>query len=68
MDKIKEFFITYYGPDNPQQKWFILLTVLALFWFPRGTRRLAGILFLVACACWFVAHYLMWAFYQYTPH
>jgi len=67
MEKIKAFLIAYYGPDNPQQKWIITLTVLAVLWLPRSTRRLAGILFAVVVASWFVTYWLMDAFRQYTP-
>lgn len=67
LDKVKAFLIHYYGPDNSQQKWYILLTVLAILWLPRSTRRLAGILFIVACVSWFVARWVMEAYRQYTP-
>ncbi len=67
VEKIKEFLLTYYGPENPNQKWFITLTVLAILMLPRSTRRLATILFCVACVSWLVAGFLFSAFKQYTP-
>jgi hypothetical protein len=68
VDKIKVFLIHWYGPDNPQQKWFIVMTIFVLMLLPRGSRRLGAILACVLAACWFIAHFVMLAFWEYTPH
>jgi hypothetical protein len=67
LEKIKVFLLAYYGPENPQHKWYITLTVLLIFMLPRNTRRLATILFAVVCFSWFIATFLLSAFKQFGP-
>lgn len=67
IDKIKVFFLAYYGPENPQHKWYITLTILAFFMLFRNSRRPSAILFAVVCFSWAVAGFLLSAFSQYGP-
>ncbi len=67
LEKIKAFLLTYYGPENPNYKWYITLTVLIIFMIPRSTRRPSAILFAVACFAWLVAGFLFSAFNQFAP-
>jgi hypothetical protein len=67
LEKIKEFLLTYYGPENPNYKWYITLTVLIIFMIPRSTRRPSAILCAVVCFAWMVAVFLLGAFSQFAP-
>ncbi|MBC8104037.1 MAG: hypothetical protein H7Z41_15800 [Cytophagales bacterium] len=67
VEKAKEFLLSYYGPENPNQKWIITLTVLAILMVPRGTRRPAAILAGVVLAAWLVSGFVFGAFRQFAP-
>jgi hypothetical protein len=66
-EKIKVFLLTYYGPENPNYKWYITLTVLLIFMIPRSTRRPAAILCGVVCFAWMISVFLFGAFSQFAP-
>ena len=51
MDKNLEVLKKLYLVPNPFQFWVIALTLLAILFLFKGSRRLAGIWFLVTLAC-----------------
>lgn len=64
---IQEWLRATYLEENAYRNWAWALSVLFVFWFPRGTRRLAVI-------TWFIVLGLMGLFFgmasvykQYTP-
>ena len=38
----KEYAVYYFGPDQPQRMWYVVMAACFLAIFPQGTRRMGG--------------------------
>jgi hypothetical protein len=66
-EQIKQQLHALYIDPNPYRNWAWALSVLVLFMFPRPTRRLATILFLVGLFSMGIFFGMMSIYKQYTP-
>ena len=41
-EEVKTYGVYYFGPDQPQRMWYIVMAVCFLACFPSGTRRWGG--------------------------
>lgn len=39
----KEYAVYYFGPDQPQRMWYVVMAACFLALFPQGTRRFGGV-------------------------
>jgi hypothetical protein len=66
MDQIKALFQQYYGPDNPQRGWYIVLTACIVLFLNKGSRRFGGIMFIVVLVSMFMWDWLAEVYRQFT--
>jgi hypothetical protein len=65
--RVKEYAIYYYGPEQPQQMWYVVLTAFLFLCFPKGTRRYGGIGLSVGILAFVVWSFLSDVFEQTAP-
>jgi hypothetical protein len=66
-EKIKEYAVYYYGPEQPQRMWYFVLTAFLFLCFPKGTRRYGAIGLSVGLLAFVVWGFLSTTFEQTAP-
>jgi hypothetical protein len=66
-EKVKEYAVYYYGPEQPQRMWYFVLTAFLFLCFPKGTRRYGAIGLSVGILAFVVWGFLSTTFQQTAP-
>jgi hypothetical protein len=66
-EKVKEYAVYYYGPEQPQRMWYFVLTAFLVLCIPKGTRRYGGIGLAVGILAFVVWTFLSDVFQQTAP-